>query len=82
MLLSQKFLSNTSFQKNLSTYDTKMNSPETVGFFLKEKGLSLSADDLALLAAVLVLLGDVFALLSLLKEREEKAKEKEKEKKK
>jgi len=43
---------------------------------LKEKGLALSADDLALLSAVLILLGDAFALLSLLKEREEKQKKK------
>jgi len=31
-----------------------------------------SAEDLALIGAVLVVLGDIFALLSLLKEREEK----------
>lgn len=37
----------------------------------------LSAEDLALLAAVVVLLGDFLAFLSLLKERQEKAEKKD-----
>ncbi|MGZ0050767.1 hypothetical protein [Brevibacillus gelatini] len=37
----------------------------------------LSAEDLALLAAVVVLLGDFLAFLSILKERQEKAEKKD-----
>lgn len=37
-----------------------------------------SAEDLALMAAVLVLLGDFLAFLSILKDRQEKAEKKDK----
>ena len=41
---------------------------------MKEQETSLSADDLAMIAVVFSLLGDLFALMALMKEREEKKK--------
>ncbi|WNF04757.1 hypothetical protein [Brevibacillus borstelensis] len=39
---------------------------------MSQKSEGLSADDLALLAAVIVLIGDILALLALVRERQEK----------
>ncbi|CAM5795949.1 hypothetical protein [Brevibacillus borstelensis] len=41
---------------------------------MSQKSEGLSADDLALLAAVIVLIGDILALLALVRERQEKTK--------